>query len=86
MTHKEALADYLRLRDIAGGHSHDAGEILEEIANEMLKKPNAKEAKKCLSELIESFFIRGGPSGDSLLEIPEAREIFIRHHLIDENE
>jgi hypothetical protein len=66
-----------------GGHPHDAGEILEEIANEMLRKPGTKEAKKHLSELIEAFFVRGGPSGESLKEIPEAREIFIRHHHID---
>lgn len=44
MTHEQAPLDYEELRMIAGGHPHDAGELLEEI--------------------------------------PEVREIFIRHHLL----
>lgn len=86
MTHKQALLDYEALCRIAGGHPHDAGEVLEDIANSMLRTPGAKQARGHLDELIELFYIRGGPSGDSLKAIPQARVIFIRHHLMGEPE
>lgn len=86
MNHKQALSDYEALRAIAIGDPHDAGEILEQIGNKMLSRPTAKEATKHLCHLIDLFFDRGGPLGESLREIPEAHEIFVRHQLVNDDE
>ncbi|WP_219096262.1 hypothetical protein [Pseudomonas sp. UMAB-40] len=86
MNHKQALSDYETLRAIAIGEPHDAGEILEQIGNKMLSRPTAKEATKHLCQLIEFYFDLGGPQGESLREIPEAHEIFVRHMLVNDDE
>lgn len=86
MNHKQALKDYETLRAIAIGEPHDAGEILEQIASKMLSRPTTKEATENLCLLIDLYFDRGGPQGESLREIPEAHEIFVRHQLVNGDE
>lgn len=86
MNHKQALSDYETLRAIAVGYPHDSGEMLEQIANKMLSRPTAKEATRHLCDLIDLFFDRGGPMGESLRDIPEAHEIFVRHQLVNDDE
>lgn len=83
MNHKQALSDYEALRSIASGEPYDSGEILEGIANKMLRRPGAKEATEHLCHLIELYFERGGPQGDSVRSDAEANEIFARHQLIN---
>lgn len=85
MNHKQALSDYEALRELAIGEPHDTGEMLEQIAEKMLRRPSTKEATKHLCHLIDLFFERGGPLGDSLRDIPEAHEIFVRHRLLDKD-
>jgi len=86
MNHKQALLDYEALREIAVGEPHDSGELLEQIGEKILRRPTAKEATKHLCHLIDLYFERGGPLGDSLRDIPEAHEIFVRHRLVDADE
>jgi hypothetical protein len=86
MKHPQALADYRALRALAVGEPHDSGEMLESIADKMLSRPTTKDATFHLCELIELYFQRGDPQGNCLHDIPEAREIFVRHGLIDDEE
>ena len=86
MKHKQALADYLALRAIAGGEPEDAGEILEQIAEKMLSRPTPENAATLLCELIDLYYERGNAEGQSLRDDPEARTIFVRHQLIHDDE
>lgn len=79
MNHKQAYQDYLRLSEIAGGDPYDSSQTLEDIAHRILINPSARNATKELVTLIELFADRGGPNGDSLMDDPEAVEIFTRH-------
>jgi hypothetical protein len=86
MEHKQALADYRALRKIACGEPHDAGEVLEQITERMLSRPTVKEATRNLCELVELYFVRGGPEQDSLRDHPQAQAIFVRHRLMSSDE
>lgn len=84
--HRQALADFNALRDLAGGDPEDSGEVFESIAIDMLKKPGTAEATKHLHYLIGLFFDRGGPEGASLMDDPQAKAIFLRQGLMDEDD
>jgi len=85
MKYAQALKDYRTLRELVGGEPEDAGEMLEQIAERMLSKPTEKQALSELGLLIDMYFDRGSAEGADMRDMPEAREIFIRHGLINED-
>lgn len=86
MNHKQALADYLKLKALAVGDPYDVGEILEGMAGQMFSRPTAREATEHLCYLIKLFYDRGDGEGNSIQHMPEANEIFVRHGLAQEQD
>ncbi|MGO4801160.1 hypothetical protein ACEN2T_17920 [Pseudomonas sp. W22_MBD1_FP4] len=86
MKHKQALADYRALREIAGGEPEDAGELLEQIAEKMLARPTPENAAYLLCELVDLYYQRGNAEGRSMRKDPAAHAIFVRHQLVAADE
>lgn len=81
--HAQLLADYQYLRSLGPGVPYDAGEYYDKFADDMLERPTKAEACIHLSNLIELFYERGGPQGESFREDDKAQEIFIRRGLME---
>lgn len=81
-THKQALADYDALHEIAGGGPSDSGERYDQIAEKLLANPTARCAQAHLEELIGLYYSHGGPMGEDLTGDGDARNIFARYGLM----
>lgn len=86
MNHKQALSDYMALNNLSGGGPYDSGADYEQIAEKLLARPTAKEAADHLCDLIRLYYVRGNVNGESMLDDPTAKAIFVRHHLIESDE
>jgi hypothetical protein len=86
MTHADALKDYQVLQSISGGDPHDSGQMMELIADDLLKVPSKRAATNHLIELIHAFFEKGNANGNDMSREEGAREVFRRQGLIGEDD